>query len=244
MADEHTVLRSRSSDPFAPREENLALVFQEAFTAVTRMRSSTTAVSDAEVFRAHMRQLLGHADEEARRQGYTQEDIRLATFALVAFLDESALNLRSPVFADWPRRPLQEELFGGHVAGEIFFQSLERLMGRSDSEETADVLEVYQLALLLGYRGRYGIGGQAELKSLIRNIEEKIQRIRKSSSGLSPAWLPQGSMSTVQRDPWIKRLVIVAGCCFVVALLLLIGFKWSLSSGASELETVVAEGRQ
>ena len=57
------------------------------------------------------------AEQEARSRGYTAEDMRLASFAVVAFLDESVLNLRNPVFADWPRQPLQEELFGHHVAG-------------------------------------------------------------------------------------------------------------------------------
>jgi len=244
MAAEQAAVRTRTPDPFAPREENLALIYQESLTAIVRMRTSASAVSDAERFRAHMRQLLGGAEEKARGKGYTQEDIRLATFAVVAFLDESVLNLQSPVFADWPRRPLQEELFGGHVAGEIFFDSLDRLMGRSDSTETADVLEVFQLSLLLGYRGRYGIGGQAELQSLIRGIEEKIRRIRKDTGELSPAWLPRGGMSAARSDPWIKRLVIVAVSCFAVALLLWGGFRFSLSSGADELETVVAEGRR
>ena len=49
--------------------------------------------------------------------GYSAEDVKLAGFALVAFLDESVLASGNPVFADWPAKPLQEELFGTHVAG-------------------------------------------------------------------------------------------------------------------------------
>jgi type VI secretion system protein ImpK len=88
--------------------------------------------------------------------GYTSEDVRLAAFAVVALLDESALNARQPALADWARRPLQDELFGGHLAGEWFFQHVEQLLARPDSAALADVLEVHQLVLLLGFRGRYG----------------------------------------------------------------------------------------
>ncbi len=56
--------------------------------------------------------------------------MQLATFAAVAFLDESMLNSQNPIFADWLRKPLQEELFGTHIAGETFFQNLQQLLGR------------------------------------------------------------------------------------------------------------------
>ena len=56
--------------------------------------------------------------------------MRLATFAVVAFLDESILNSNNPLFADWPRMPLQEELFGVHTAGEMFFNCIDRLMAK------------------------------------------------------------------------------------------------------------------
>ena len=114
------------------RAENLALIFQESITAIVRLRVKTQPVTNADVFRSQMRQLLSAADQESRNRGYTAEDARLASFAVVAFLDESVLNLQNPVFADWPRNPLQEEMFGGHTAGEIFFQSVQRLLERAE----------------------------------------------------------------------------------------------------------------
>ena len=76
------------------------------------------------------------AEAEATKRGYPAEDVRLATFAVVAFLDESILNSGNPIFADWPRMPLQEELFGVHTAGEMFFQCIDRLM--AEERFTAD----------------------------------------------------------------------------------------------------------
>ena len=88
------------------RTENLALNFQEVITAIVRLRANRQAVSDAESFRHQMREALRLAAGEAQRGGYQTDDIKLAAFAAVALLDESILNSRNPLFADWPRRPV------------------------------------------------------------------------------------------------------------------------------------------
>jgi type VI secretion system protein ImpK len=226
------------------RLDNLALAFQEVYTAIERLRSNRQAVSDSETFRAQMREAFKRAEEEARRQGYTSEETRLAIFALVGFLDESILNLQLAVFANWPRKPLQEELFGVHIAGEIFFQNIQRLLGARDSHSIADVLEVYQLCLLLGFRGRYGIGGQAELRSIIETVAEKIRRIRGMSKDLSPNWaIPAGSVRLAKSDPWVRRLLFVGVGCLTLAVVLFVSFKISLASGVSEVSAVAAQGR-
>jgi type VI secretion system protein ImpK len=225
--------------------ENLALIFQEAITAIVRLRANRQPVTSADVFRAQMRQLLGNADQEARNRGYTAEDARLASFAVVAFLDESVLNLQNPVFADWPRKPLQEEMFGGHVAGEIFYQSLQRLLERSESPQLADVLEVFHLCVLLGYRGKYGSGGQAELKSQMDAVAQKIRRIRKDRGTLSPDWAPaSGVVVAAGVDRLFRPMLIAAAACVLLVLLLFAGFKMSLGSGVSDLQTAVAETRK
>src|ERR1039457_5587608 len=119
-------LRSyQGSNPALDRRGwNLALAFQEVFTAIVRLRYNRQAVSNAEAFRAHIKQALRVSEHEARSGGCSPEDGNTAIFALVAFLDESALSSRNPVFADWARLPLQTELFRHHDAGEIFFQEL------------------------------------------------------------------------------------------------------------------------
>jgi type IV/VI secretion system ImpK/VasF family protein len=164
------------------RSDNLALIFQEVLTAIVRLRSNRQELSDAESFRFSMREAIKAAIQEARNQGgYNADDIKMATLALVGFLDESVLNLRNPMFADWPRKPLQEELFGIHMAGEIFFRNLEQLMGRPDSADLADLLEVHYLCLLLGYGGRYSIGGKGELQAITTATGDRIRRIRGAS---------------------------------------------------------------
>jgi len=224
----------------APRRvENLAFVFQELLTVGERLRSNRQQVADAPSFRAQIWAAVKQADEDARRRGYSSDDIELATFAVIAFLDESILNLRLPVFADWPRQPLQEERYGHHIAGEVFFQNLQKLLGRQDSHETADLLEVYQLCLLLGFAGRYSMGGRGDLRAITMQTADKIQRIRQTGGDLSTGWrLPQDPPFTAGSDPWATRLLWAAvGCAGLVALLY-VSFYLMLNSGADNLGAI------
>ena len=226
------------------RIENLALHFQEVLTAIVRLRANRQAVTDAESFRHHMREALRVAGAEAQRSGYTMEDVKLAAFATVALLDESILNSRNPLFADWPRKPLQEEMFGIHVAGETFFQYAQQVLGRADSAEAADLLEVYYLCLLLGYSGRYSVGNRGELKAVMDEMAAKIRRIRGGYSGLAPAWaLPPEAPRVAGTDPWVKKLTYAAIGCAILALLMFVGFKLGLSSGVSDLRAIAMQGR-
>jgi type VI secretion system protein ImpK len=214
------------------------------FTAIERLRSNRQAVSDAPSFRFHIRETLKRADGEGRKCGYTAEDIQLAIFAVVAFLDESILNLRNPIFADWPRQPLQEELYGHHVAGEVFFQYLQQILGRNDSQDLADLLEVYYLCLVLGFGGRYSAGGRGELRSVLEMTAEKIRRIRGGSVELSPGWrLPPEMVRAARRDPWVHRLAFSAVGSLVLAVLLFFIFKVALGGGVSALQSILTSGR-
>src|SRR5580658_1884312 len=160
------------------RTENMALLFQEVLTAIERVRSGRETVVNADTFRADIRQQMINANQEGRKHGYSAEDIRMATFAVVAFLDESILNSRNPVFTDWPRKPLQQEIFGGHQAGEIFFQNIEGLLAQPDSSVLADLLEVHLLCILLGYGGKYSVFGKGELRTIAESVAARIRRIR------------------------------------------------------------------
>ena len=211
---------------------------------MVRLRANRQSVPDAESFRHHMREALKLSGNEAQRDGYSGDEIKLAAFAAVALLDESILNSRNPLFADWPRKPLQEELFGTHIAGETFFQNAHQLLSRDDSPEVADVLEIYHLCLLLGYRGRYSTGNTGELKSTADAIAAKIRRIRGGYRGLALEWaLPPDTAPATGPDPWIRKLTVAAIACAALALLLFLVFKFSLSSGLSDLRALAAQTR-
>ena len=214
------------------RPENLALVFQEVLTAIERLRAIRQSVTDAQAFRHHNREALRTAANQAAAAGYAPDDVKSATFAVVAFLDESVLNSQNPIFADWLRKPLQEELFGTHVAGEVFYQNLQQLLARTDSADLADVLEVYFLCLLLGFGGRYGGGNRGELKQVMDATAEKIRRIRGRSGPLSPAAALPEERIRAGEDPWVRRFGWTAAIAAALVVVLFILFKLILGSGA------------
>jgi len=163
----------------------------------------------------------------------------MATLAAVAYLDESILNSSNPVFSSWHSMPLQEEMFGHHVAGETFFENLEKLMSRQDSNDAADVLEVYALCLLMGYKGRYGLSGPESTRPIIDSTLEKIRRIRGPLVGLSPAWaIPEGGAVVAKRDPWVRRLAFVAMGCVVLGILFFLVFKMRMLAGVSDIHAI------
>ena len=219
----------------ALRNNSLALCFQEVFTAILRVRFQRQQVQDAESFRAQMRHSLQSAMQEARAAGYSSDTVQMAVFATVAFLDESVLNLQSPVFADWARRPLQEELFGGHLAGEAFFRNLQSLLAAQDSAEVADALELHCLCLQMGYRGRYALGDSGELHQLLRQALAKIQRVRGPAQLMPALAAPEVRASRV-KDSWSRALLITACVLAVVTAGAFGGYEVSLASGVSQVQ--------
>ena len=232
----------RGSSPAMDRRGwNLALSFQEVFTAIVRLRSRKQNVPNAEVFRTQMKQALRAAEQEAVSRGYVAEDVHRAIFAIVAFLDESVLSSRNPAFAEWPRLPLQAELFGHQLAGEVVFQELQKVLSRSDSSEGADLLEVFYLCMLLGFQGKYAAGGRGELTSIMSAVQQKIQRVR-GSSPLSPrGGIPADAVRMAQADPWIRKLAVGAVIAFLATVALFLVFKFMLTSGISEVSTVATQ---
>lgn len=240
--------------PDSPRTQSLASSYENALTIILRLSSlqQQSAANSAD-FRTSIRAALRAAMEQAKAIGYSSEINQLAFFAVVALLDESVLKLQHPAFADWAQRPLQEEMFGHNRAGEVFFDHLRTLLARQDSQETADVLEVYCLCMLLGFKGKYALGSSigyaaggaatgtwgtsrsgGEIHTLIKQCREKIDRIRGQMAFLPDPPTPQvKQIATV--DPWSRGLGIAAIVLFVVLLLSFAGFWFALSSGASQL---------
>ena len=218
---------------------NLPLAFQEVFTAIVRLRYGRQSATSADSFRAQIMQALRQAEQESRVRGYSPEDIRQVTFAVVAFLDESVLSCRNPVFADWPRLPLQTELFGHQNAGEIVFSDIQKVLARNDAPDIADILEVYYLCLLLGFKGRYAAGGAGDLRSIMALIREKIRRVRGNPPPLSPrGMLRSDAVRVVPTDVLVRKLGLVALFVTVITVALFVAFKVLLVSSTSSLAGV------
>src|SRR6516225_4510001 len=94
-----------SSNQVRERRPSLALAYEELFTAIVRLRSGRQNVSDENSFRANAMAGLHSAMQQGTARGYAPDDVSMAGYAVVALLDESVLNLRSPVFKSWAGHP-------------------------------------------------------------------------------------------------------------------------------------------
>ena len=227
--------------PSVGAEGRLALAFQELLTITVRLRSGRQNPTDLEAFRAQIRELLVQADAEARGFGYPAEFVKLAVYVTIAFLDEVVLNTRGPLASSWAGRPMQEEIFEDHVAGERFFQHLDDLLGRQDSAFVADILEVLLLCLRLGFQGRYAGSDGGELRNLVRSANDKIMRIRGSTGPLSPRGFPsKDEVVVVGKDKLVRRLGL-AEVGMLVGIVLMIGVLrvFSLSPRIAPIQALV-----
>lgn len=217
-----------------PHQGNLSLAFQEPLTVAARIRRNQFQAPDAAEFRMHLKNLLGQADANTRQAGYPPEFAKLAVYAVVALLDESILNSPGPLRGVWVGYPLQQELFGENVAGENFYLQLRDLLARPDTPELGEILEVFLLCLLLGFKGRYAASDGAEVQGLITATNQKLSRIRGGGGPITPqAYHPQGEEAPARSDPWIPRLVRATIGAAIVALVLFVGFRVLLASGSS-----------
>lgn len=215
----------------------LAIALQEAFTSVTRLRANKQIAADAESFRTRIKQVLSAAEQEAKTAGYSADYTRYALFALIALLDETILNCGQAMFANWPLRPLQQEVFGVHMAGELFFQYLQQLLTLPDTPDLADLLEVYNLCLLLGFKGRYSASQGGDLHALSKQLTLRIDGARGKATELSPHWRPSSADIGKRKDRWVPRLAVLATSLTIIVVVLFVLFTVKLRSGTSDMRT-------
>lgn len=107
-----------------------------------------------------------------------------AKYAFCALLDEIILSSGLPIRDEWEQAPLQLRLFGEHLAGDGFFDKLEKL--RQDPSANIELLEVFHTCLLLGFQGRYLLEGTEKLNYVIAKLTQEIASVRGPAKGFAP----------------------------------------------------------
>jgi type VI secretion system protein ImpK len=176
---------------------------------------------DPGLVHARMQTFLEALVERSREAGFSEQDTKLALYAVTALADEVAMASAGSLRDHWSRRPLQLALFGENVAGERFFEHLESIRR---VPARADVLRVYYLCLLFGFRGRYGVrGAEVPLTDLVDSVRVQLGRSFALPEALSPngARPEQGLVGSVRRLPLLRSqlAVFVLGVVALVAAL-------------------------
>lgn len=130
-----------------------------------------------EAFRDQIKSAFKQFERLACEHGGLSEWIYHTKYALTALVDEWVIRTLAEHSSSWMAYPLQLELFGETSAGERFFTQLSEL--RMQGEACIDLLELYYIALELGYEGQFRLTDQSKRLQLKNALFSQIQNIRK-----------------------------------------------------------------
>lgn len=220
------------ADDSGPALPSLQELLGEGFHLLALLRVGGSSMDPAG-FPKRVDAYLDQFEHQATRNRKPPDLTADAKYAFSALMDEVVLGSDGPLREVWARAPLQLRHFGEHLAGEGFFQRLERL--RQDPAGRAEGLEVFQACLLLGFQGKYLLEGEEELQYLILRLGQEIGQAK----GDRPSFAPHGRPSSpagirARREPTLWAfcavLALVAGSVFLLFNLLLRAQSHGLSS--------------
>lgn len=177
---------------------SLRELLEDGFYLLCLLRDGNPPTEGAE-FNRRVDAFLEQFERNAKNFGKSAESIGQTKYAFCALLDESILSSAFDLRDDWERMPLQLRLFGEHLAGEGFFERLEVL--RLEPTRNIEALEVFHTCLLLGFQGKYLLGGTEKLAHLTERVGREIQHERGGPADFAPNWkLPQQFQGFVRNE--------------------------------------------
>jgi type VI secretion system protein ImpK len=200
-------------------------LFYQGFYMIFLLRNGYVP-SDAATFRDRLKQLLAQVDRGAQKLQLQTDDVYQAKFAFCALIDEIVLMSKLRIRDEWERNPLQLEMFGEHMAGERFFDHLEKLRG--EGARRVQVLEVFHMCLLLGFQGRYILEGIEKLGYLTARLGDEIVHLQGRRAPFAPHWAPPDSVVHKLRSE--VPMWVMASVFAVIALGSFIGLRTHLHS--------------
>lgn len=146
---------------------------KDALNMVLQLRKLPDDASVApEHLHGRLRSTLDEMISRGKGLDLKESDLADVTYALVAFADEVAQQKSGPIQEYWHLRPLQLYYFGENVAGDGFFERLERIIA---DPSRVEVLTLYHLCLALGFQGRFAVrGGELQLDVMRRRVREAL----------------------------------------------------------------------
>lgn len=195
-------------------------VTKDAFNGLIQLRN---VPKDAPVRPEQLYQRLkGFVDEAIQRgkqTGMLESDISDITYALVACADEAAQRKPGPLREHWLQRPLQLHYFAENIAGDGFFDRLERILA---DPRRIEALVVYHQCLQLGFEGRFAVrGGELELDHVKRRVREAMGALLRPEP-VSRRHLPKKEPLRSRRLDfvalWVGLFSILFALCFLIVL--------------------------
>lgn len=131
-----------------------------------------------------VRENINHYLEQLKlsfEQSLDKQYASLALFAIVAYVDEDIQRqLVETRKGSW--NPLQKDFYGAHNAGEVFFETIDKII--DNPEVPPIVLEVYYFMLNKGFLGKYR-DSKTHIAKYLDLLKDKIPVITPVQEGAS-----------------------------------------------------------
>lgn len=163
--------------------------------------------------------------------GVPQEQVRMASYALCSFLDETIQNTPWGAQSNWGHQSLLIVFHKEAWGGERFFQILEQLV--KQPSQNLHLLEFCYVLLSFGFEGKYRLmnSGLNELERHRLELYQLIQRVKGDfPAELSPRWQGQhsGKTTLMSEVPLWVFATVAAG----LLLLCYLGFAFFINSAS------------
>lgn len=174
---------------------------------IAEVRSERVEIPPEAVLRDRLRAELTRFGNAALQAGHPRPQVESAQYALAAAIDEALRFSRWPGKHAWSVNPLMVELFEERTAGVNFFGRLER-----EEKAASASLEVYQIVMALGFKGRFHAQPE-NVDRLLARVAVALGAQGGEGRELSPQGVPPGPPQKVRSErslPLIAALVLGA----------------------------------
>lgn len=195
--------------PETMMKPRLADLCAECFMLILHLRANRE-LGDPEVLRQRIKELLNQLERKVHGVNIDVAKLQQARYALVALIDETIFSSQWSRRTAWMSKPLHVEFYGAGNAGDEFFMRLHEL--RQRAQVHAEIIEVFYLCLVLGFKGRY-FREPERLRLLIEDTYTEWRRVsgnHTKGEALSPnAKRYEGITATVAKQ--VPLWVVGAG---------------------------------
>lgn len=164
------------------------------------------------VFRRNAMQVL-------RVSGAPTESYYEAQYVMAAFADEVFIHMDWEGKRTWTSNLLESTLFHSHVAGQLFFDKLDRLLSERNPTDKG-LAAVYLTALSLGFRGKYhGVNDHGKLRGYRQELFALVFQHPNDLADEGKIAFPDAYIPSLRREPKKKLAnprVWVAVCALVL----------------------------
>jgi type VI secretion system protein ImpK len=207
--------------------ESMYWVCADAITLAAKL-GDAQELPPPEALRQRINALFSGMAQKGKQVGISDVDLRDATYAIAAFMDEQIMRSSWSGKTAWMAQPLQLTYFNENTAGEGFFNRLHALAATPGKEH---LVEIYYLCLALGFRGRYSIPGTGDVQAEQDHARNVVSARLLPSEPISPSGYNKAIVSGAGKRT-LPAIWIGAGLC-LVSIVVFVLLKLVIASTAS-----------